>query len=239
MASSPDLGQIAPSLHLLRLGGPAHLLNLYLWDGDDGVTLIDTGWRSSASDIEAALHALGRERQDVRRIVLTHFHDDHSGSAAEIATWADIEVIAGRNEARFIEGAERGPVAVLTAKERALVGDLNEPPHGPACAVTRVVDDGDLISFAGGARIIGVPGHTPGSIAIYLPEADAVLTGDAVAELNGEIIVGIFNTNRSAAVASLRSLHATGAEVAGFGHGEPLLTSAHRRISEAVDPFAD
>lgn len=65
-----------------------------------------------------------------------------------------------------------------------------------------------------------------------------MLTGDAVAEFNGHVIVGVFNVDRAAAVASVQRLAETGAQVAGFGHGEVLLTDAAARIADAADPFA-
>lgn len=83
-----------------------------------------------------------------------------------------------------------------------------------------------------------MPGHTPGSIALYLPAVDAILTGDAVAELQGEIILGVFNSNREAARSSLDAIVATTAQIAGFGHGDPILHDASRRIAHAQDPFA-
>ena len=64
----------------------------------------------------------------------------------------------------------------------------------------RVVHDGDVVECGGGAKVLEVPGHTPGSIALYLPAVDAVLTGDAVAEFNGQVILGVFNVDREAAV---------------------------------------
>lgn len=236
----PDLLQLAPSLYRLRIpGDQAYLLNSYLWLGADGVTLIDTGWPDCADLIADALAALGRRRLHVKRIVLTHFHEDHCGSAAEIAEWADVEVIAGAGDATYVRGAQRGPLPVLTAGERTLRGgDFHESSHGPPCRVDRAVTDGDVLDFAGGARVIAVPGHTPGSIALYLPEADALLTGDAVAAFNGEVILGVFNTDRAAAAESVALLAATGAQIAGFGHGEAVLTDAAARIENASDPFS-
>ncbi|OFB40006.1 MBL fold metallo-hydrolase [Mycolicibacterium sp. (ex Dasyatis americana)] len=233
-----DLLQMAPSLYRLRIpGGQAHLLNSYLWTEPDGVTLIDTGWADSAELIADALTELGLRRIHVKRIVLTHFHEDHSGAAAEIADWSDVEVIAGAGDAGYVRG-EPGPIPLLTDSERTLRPDLVEPPNGPPCAVDRVVGDGDVLDFAGGARVIGVPGHTPGGIALYLPTADAVLTGDVVAEFNGQVIVGVFNTNRSELADSVAKLANTGAQRAGFGHGEPVLEDAAARIAGAADPFA-
>ncbi|MGH3722611.1 MAG: MBL fold metallo-hydrolase [Mycobacterium sp.] len=236
---SPDLQQLAPSLYRLRIpGGQAHLLNCYFWLGVDGVTLIDTGWPDSAALIERALHQLGKDRADVKRIVLTHFHEDHVGAAAEIAAWSTAEVIAGESDSSYVTGDRRGPLPVLTDREHALHPGFKEPPHGPVCSVNRAVKDGDVLDFAGGARVIEAPGHTPGSIALYLPEADAVLTGDAVAEFNGQVILGVFNTDREAALISLTRLAATGAQIAGFGHGEAVLENAGERIATAIDAFA-
>lgn len=235
----PDLLQMADSLYRLRIpGGQAHLLNSYLWTESDGVTLIDTGWPDSAGLIVDALAALGLRRIHVKRIVLTHFHEDHSGAAAEIADWSDVEVIAGKGDAEFVSGDQTGPLPVLTDSERGLRPDFDASPHGPACRVDRVVADGDILDFAGGAQVIGVPGHTPGGIALYLPAADAVLTGDVVAEFNGQVIFGVFNSDRSELVRSVQRLAATGAQRAGFGHGEPILADAAARIAEAVDVFA-
>lgn len=235
----PDLLQLAPSLYRLRIpGGQAHLLNSYLWTEPDGVTLIDTGWPDSAELIADALTALGLRRIHVKRIVLTHFHEDHCGAAAEIADWSDVEVIAGKGDAEFVRGGEPGPVPVLTDSERTLRPDFDASPHGPACRVDVVVSDGDVLDFAGGAQVIGVPGHTPGSIALYLPEPDAVLTGDTVAEFNGQVIVGVFNVDRAELADSVSRLAATGAQIAGFGHGEPILEDAAARIAAAADPFA-
>lgn len=237
--SSPDLQQLTPSLHRLRIPtGPAHLLNCYIWLDSDGVTLIDTGWPDSAELIAAALAALGRDRTDVRRIVLTHFHEDHTGSAAEIATWAAVEVIAGAGDSRYVTGARRGPLPVLTDPEKAIHAESDEPSHGPPCRVDQEVRDGDILDFAGGARVVAAPGHTPGSIALFLPDAAALLTGDAVAEFDGQVILGVFNTDRAEASRSLAALAATGARIAGFGHGEAVLVNASERIAAATDPFA-
>jgi glyoxylase-like metal-dependent hydrolase (beta-lactamase superfamily II) len=182
---------------------------------------------------------LGRRRQDVTRVVLTHFHEDHAGSAAEIAGWSPAEVIAGEADAAFVRGARRGPLPVLTLREHSIHPGASEPPHGPPCRVDLVVGDGDVLDFAGGAHILDVSGHTPGSIALHLPDADTVLTGDAVAEFNGQVILGVFNVDRQAATRSLAKLAATGAQIAGFGHGEAVLHDASDRIASAIDAFAD
>lgn len=44
--------------------------------------------------------------------------------------------------------------------------------------------DGDELDFGGGARIVGIPGHTPGSIAIHLPKHCVLFTGKAIRAAN-------------------------------------------------------
>lgn len=86
----------------------AHALNCYLWLGPDGVSVVDTGWADSAPVIARALELLGRRTSDVERIVLSHFHDDHAGSAATVAQWSPSAVVAGRVGTPFIRAPSRG-----------------------------------------------------------------------------------------------------------------------------------
>lgn len=115
------LSELAPRLYRLQIpGGAAHLLNACTWLDDDGVTLVDTGWPGSGSLISRALTSLGRTESDVARVVLTHFHDDHAGAAAEIAAWGDVEIIAGAPDAPFVVGEKLGTVAQLRDAERTI-----------------------------------------------------------------------------------------------------------------------
>lgn len=59
-----------------------------------------------------------------------------------------------------------------------------------------------------------------------------------MAEFHGEVILDVFNTDRARAARSLSKLAATKAHIAGFGHGEAVLTDAYKQIESATDPFA-
>jgi glyoxylase-like metal-dependent hydrolase (beta-lactamase superfamily II) len=76
-----ELIQLTPQLHFIQFP----VGHAYLWHDPDGPTLIDTGLPGSAPHIAAAIHQVGYQAADLRRLVLTHFHPDHIGAAAEIA----------------------------------------------------------------------------------------------------------------------------------------------------------
>ncbi|WP_181797780.1 MBL fold metallo-hydrolase, partial [Streptomyces sp. WELS2] len=76
-----DVIELLPRLHLFRFPvGQA-----YLWRDDEELTLIDAGPAGAGRLIADAVTALGHGPRDVRRVVLTHFHEDHVGGAGEFA----------------------------------------------------------------------------------------------------------------------------------------------------------
>jgi glyoxylase-like metal-dependent hydrolase (beta-lactamase superfamily II) len=224
--------ELVPGLHLLPLG----ISKAYLWRDDSGVTLVDTGPAGSAPVIADALTELGLRREDVRQVVLTHFHDDHVGSAAAVRAWNGAPVFAGAADVPVVRRDRPGPEAVITPAERDLYAIASaDVPRAPACRHVEPVADGDVLG--GGVVVVGVPGHTPGSIAVHLPEAGALVTGDTVVEFRGDLVLGPFNVDRPLAWSSLQRLAALEPDVVCPGHGQPVVGGAAAALRGATDPF--
>jgi glyoxylase-like metal-dependent hydrolase (beta-lactamase superfamily II) len=212
-----EIVDLAPDLRMLRFPvGQAYALR----DGRD-VTLVDTGPPGSADRVAAALDSWGR----VRRVVLTHYHADHAGSAREVSTWPGVQVLAHHADARVVRGDARGEWPSFTPAERglyAVVGTgLPDPPDVPQARVDVDLDDGDVID--GGLQVIWTPGHTPGSIAVRHAERGVLFTGDTAAEREGAVLLGPFNIDRERAKESFRRLAEPGITTVCFGHGDPLV----------------
>ena len=93
-----------------------------------------------------------------------------------------------------------------------------------------------MLDFGDGARVLSVPGHTPGSIALYLPESRVLFTGDTIARApDGRVMLGVFTVDRDEAVASLCRQADLDVAVACFGHGEPLLHGAGSELRAAAE----
>lgn len=223
--------EVRPNLYLLEL----EFGQAYLWDDAGALTLVDTGIATSAPGIAAAIRDLGRRTRDVRRVVLTHFHEDHAGAAAEIRTWGDVTVLAHHAEAPIIRGETPPPSPAFTEEERALHRALgaHRLPPAPSCPVDHELRDGDVIDFAGGARVIATPGHTDGSIALHLPGPRVLFTGDTVGHVNGQVLPGVFNLDRDELLRFFRRLAAVDADLACVGHGEPV-KDAHQTLLAAA-----
>src|SRR4051794_17240958 len=66
--------------------GGTRFVNWYAVDaGADGLTLIDAGLPGYRKHLDASLHEIGKTRDDVGALILTHGHIDHIGMAAPLA----------------------------------------------------------------------------------------------------------------------------------------------------------
>lgn len=206
----------------------------YLLRHGGGVLLVDTGRVGDGEAIAAALRDWGLDREALTEVVLTHWHADHTGAAAEIGRWPGVQVLAHRADAPVIRGDREGDQPVFTDAEYALHSQVaDDLPEAPPARVDRELDDGEFLPGLN-AWVIATPGHTSGSIAVHMPEAGVLFTGDIAAEHDGQVILGPFNSDRDQARRSFRRLAGLEAEVVCFGHGKPLTGTATTTLEAAT-----
>jgi glyoxylase-like metal-dependent hydrolase (beta-lactamase superfamily II) len=174
--------EIAKGLH--RIG--SDMVNSYLVVDGDGVTIIDAGLPRYWRLLNQELTRLGLTLDDVRALILTHGDSDHIGFAAQLYREKGIPAYLHPAD------ADRGRLEVK--KPRSSWGPVKAGPlsrflwysaregglRGRPVGELRPTEDGQVLDVPGTPRIIHVPGHTPGSVAIHVPAADALFLGDAM-----------------------------------------------------------
>lgn len=190
--------------------------SIYLTVEDDGLMLIDTGVAHNAERIFEFIRRIGRTPGELRRIVLTHADIDHIGSVAELKARTFARVAIHRLDAPVLTGEQ--PPQKGGWPMRVVYRILGFQPASPDI----LLEHGDII---GRFRVLHVPGHTPGSIA--LRRDDGVLfSGDALqADAHGRLhppALRLAYDARKAAL-SAENLQALGFTALLPGHGTPVV----------------
>jgi len=195
-----------PEVH----GGPTILLG-------DGVVLVDTGVPGSETAILAAVEELGRSREDVADIVITHADGDHVGSLAALVELTRATVWAGAHEADVIEGLTPGRG-----------GDAKK-----SGSVDRRFEPGETLPLNGGIETVAAHGHTAGHVALFLPDDRVLIAGDALNNRDG--LSGSspqYTADASQARESVTALAALHPESIVFGHGPSIVGGAAEQLDE-------
>jgi glyoxylase-like metal-dependent hydrolase (beta-lactamase superfamily II) len=220
-------------------------VNCYLVRDGSALTLIDSGLPAHWAAIKAACRALGLDLLAIEAVLLTHVHSDHAGSAERARAEASASVMLGAADAELADGRTRRknerpllaylwrPAAIGTVWELATGGGLRMLALG---GYTRV-GHGDRPDVPGRPAVLGLPGHTLGSVGFFLADRGACFSGDALVTLNlltgrrgPQLLGGAFMEDSQQALASLDRLAGLPADTLLPGHGDPW----HGTMADAV-----
>ena len=219
--------RLAPSLHLIG----SNIVNSYLVEEAGKVTIVDAGLPGYWRDLPAELEAMGRTIEDVRAVVLTHGDTDHVGFAERLRRERGVPVYVHELDAARARGEVKkpgsgwGPIKIRPLLGFLVYSGLRGGLRVPPLKEVVTFGDGATLDVPGAPRIVHLPGHTPGSVAINVPGVDAVFLGDAMTTrsvLTGEVgpRLAPFTLEKDQALASLTKLDGIDATWALPGHGE-------------------
>lgn len=234
-------------------------VNVYLIK-EDPLTLIDVGPKTpeAAAALREKLAQNGVQFSDVKRIVLTHAHEDHCGLAKQVRDEAkNAEILVHEWETGHLFGRlahqehrqlmmrsgvpEKvfGEMQSLYQEISLLTDSLEESDFKP------LEDEMELEFESGSLKVLHTPGHTPGSCS-FVREADRTLIcGDCILKrITPNPILSpdpVDPTKRFRSLAeylvSLARLRSFSPTLAYGGHGEPVtdFEEIFHRYIKAID----
>ncbi len=174
--------QIAPKIHALKIPFTVPVspdtsidrsVYVYLVIGQD-ITLIDCGVKGSQETIFDYIAEQGRQHKEIHKLILSHSHPDHIGSARKVHEQTCCTVLAHSLEKGWIEDTTK-------QKEERPVPGFDFLVEGPVHIDATLEQDQILhLDHDVWCQIFHTPGHSPGSISLFFPDKRILFTGDAL-----------------------------------------------------------
>jgi hydroxyacylglutathione hydrolase len=194
--------------------------------------LVDTGTSSGGKKILEYLSKTGRDPKVISEIILTHADGDHSGSAAALKRATGAKLAVDEKDAPRVSGE------IKKLKEAQGFGNIILALVELFMKVERVKPDillkeGDMV---GPMTVVYTPGHTDGSICLYIP-GKALFVGDTLrTDGSGAIKMtpNIMNKDSAGLAKSIEKISKLDFEVLLPGHGKPITQDASQKLKEFV-----
>jgi glyoxylase-like metal-dependent hydrolase (beta-lactamase superfamily II) len=228
--------RITPSIHALRHPfkvpiAPDITLDRFVYSYliyGETIILLDTGVAGCETQIFDYIRSTGRDPSEIALVILTHAHPDHIGAVRAIQGATGCSIAAHPAERAWIEDVER------QNRERPVPG-FATLVDGPVQLDFELVD-GDSIEIdathSGELQVFHTPGHSAGSISLFLHSEGALFSGDVI-PVAGDLPV------YDDALASVRSVQRlrglTGTKVILSAWDEPRKgEEAYRQMDQAL-----
>ncbi len=205
---------------------------------DSKLTIVDTGFKGRAMPILKEVRLHGYHASDITGIIITHHHADHMGSLAELKKLTGARVIAHTADVPFIDGSRPQPGPSRPAWLARVLSPFPKLWSAVPAAVEQPVSDGDELPILSGIKVLHTPGHTPGSITLYLKQEKVLIVGDLLANRFGLSLPSrMFTVNLAQEIESINKILSLDFETVCFGHGPALTRNAHESISRLARKF--
>lgn len=216
--------EILPGLYCLSKSQ----INLFLLQDSQGLALIDCGYPGSADFFQSELEQMGRAMGDIRQILITHLHPDHTGALGEIKRRSGARAAMHPLDASLVrQGIFARPAKPAPGLLAAILVKLfihGDSKFAPV-AVEDELSDGQVLPIAGGLRVIHAPGHSAGQVVFLWEPRRLLICGDACANAFGLDYSPIYE-DFALGQETLRRLARMDFDAAVFSHGKPILRGA-------------
>jgi glyoxylase-like metal-dependent hydrolase (beta-lactamase superfamily II)/predicted ester cyclase len=233
--SHGEPGLVADGVWVVQ-GQPARC-NVYLIEDEGGVTLFDAGARTMVRSVASAGAKLG----GIKRIVLGHGHTDHRGTAPSLG----VPVFCHPDEVQDAEGSggfrywPEGLKGVPAPHRQLHLLMHRRAWDGGPVEIAGTVSEGDDVA---GFKVVHIPGHAPGMIALWRERDRLALTSDCFYTLDiwgrncdPAVPMAVYNYDTEQARESIRKIAALEPAAAWPGHAQPVTGDVRAALERAAD----
>jgi hydroxyacylglutathione hydrolase len=211
--------------------------HVYLLDTGDGLALFDAGLGVHPQLIEKRIEEDGLDTRALRYLFLTHVHADHAGGAAYFKERYDLQVIAPRAEAVYLETGDEESIGLVRAKKAGYYpGDY----QFSSCGVDTTIAPGERIG-TGDLEITAysAAGHSVGGVC-YLGRTGSgtfLISGDLISHGGYISLQSIPGSDVAAYERSVRMLAGLAVDFFLPGHGLFSLGDGQKQIDLTIAAF--
>ncbi len=179
---NPQVHDVAPNVYAITklVHFFAHIgVNAGIIQTQDAIIFIDAGMSAYSGEYLWNLAKAKMNGSEDIYLILTHKDTDHCFGMGEICKHG-AQIIAHTETARVIENnldITQNPIANRIRKEYAAEDVLG---NAALKKPDRIISDDITLHLGKDVEILSVPGHTPGDIAVYIPESRVLFAGDAI-----------------------------------------------------------
>jgi glyoxylase-like metal-dependent hydrolase (beta-lactamase superfamily II) len=219
--------EITPQIYQV----PLQIVNVFIVIIRADLILIDTGPAGSKHLVFDAIKQIGFQPSDIKHIIVTHSHHDHSGSLAEIVSEVNATVYMHPEDAKLVRKgiAYRFQRKVMSWFFYIItINSLIKLPYITVKSVRQITDvyDGDWIPGTDGVCVIYAPGHWQGQIALFHPANGGVIIAADAVENHISLKLPPAYVDLDECLATIKKISAFDFRIALFSHGEPILDHA-------------
>ncbi len=207
--------------------------NSYIVSNNE-ILLIDTGMPGKSSEIiDYIKNELNRDPKDIKTIVVTHHHFDHTGSLDKLKEITGAKVAIHSEDADYISGKRTQPGSLfmipvvmfmkIIYRSRPVKADI-------------LLKDGDQI---GDYRVIHTPGHTSGSISLYNPKNRVLFVGDNLMCSKNKIEGPRVLHEQEKYKKSIEKLTNLDVDIILTGHGQAITSEANNKLDTFLTELPD
>jgi hydroxyacylglutathione hydrolase len=198
-------------------------VNCYLLRASDGYILVDTGAPNTRARLHRGLKESGCRPGKLNLILITHGDFDHTGNGAHLRRVFASRIGMHADDAGM---AELGDMFLNRQKSntilRALIPRLIGFGRAERFTPDILLEDGSaLVEYGLDAQVIGIPGHSKGSIGFLTADGD-FFCGDLLENIKQPDLGSITDDHQSA-LASMARLRCLKIKRIYPGHGAPFL----------------